>query len=145
MSQEIDIKARHRAREYAVQALYQWSLTGQTPFEIERQFIAASTGKRVEQEYLSELIRLIPQHLHELDNDFSRFLSREIKDVDPIERSILRLAAYELRYRIDIPYQVVIDEALELTKTFGSVEGFKFINGVLDKAAKQLRKLECGL
>lgn len=142
MPSEIDIKARHRAREYAIQALYQWSLTNQTPFEIEEQFISTSTGKRVEHDYLRELIQLIPQHLNELDADFSPFLSRELKDIDPIELSILRLATYELRYRIDIPYLVVIDEALELTKTFGSVEGFKFVNGVLDKTAKNLRKFE---
>jgi len=145
MSSEIDIKARHRAREYAIQALYQWTLSGQTLLETEQQFMAASANKRVEHDYLRELIHTIPQHLDELDGNFSSFLSREIKDIDPIELSILRLATYELRYRIDIPYLVVIDEALELTKTFGSVEGFKFVNGVLDKVAKNLRKLELGL
>lgn len=142
MPQEIDIKARHRAREYAIQALYQWSLTGQSLCEIEAQFITVSADKRVEHDYLRELIQLIPKHLADLDNEFSPFISRQVKDIDPIELSILRLATYELRYRIDIPYLVVIDEALELTKTFGSVEGFKFVNGVLDKTAKHLRTLE---
>ena len=143
MPQEIDIKARHRAREYAVQALYQWSITGQTPLEVEAQFIATSANRRVEHTYLTELIHHIPRHLAELDADFSPYLSRAINDIDPIELTILRLATYELRYRIDMPYQVVINEALELTKTFGSVEGFKFVNGVLDKVARDLRKLEC--
>jgi N utilization substance protein B len=139
---QIDIKARHRAREYAVQALYQWSITGQTPLEIEAQFIATSANRRVEHAYLTEIIHHIPQHAAEIDADFAPYLSRDIKELDPIELSILRLATYELRHRIDIPYQVVIDEALELTKTFGSVEGFKFVNGVLDKVARNLRTLE---
>lgn len=142
MQQEFDLKARQNARKYAVQALYQRDMTHHDIQEIEAQFISNSANKRVEQAYLIELIREISKHTSELDACFTPFLSRDISDIDSIELAILRLATYELKHRIDVPYQVVLNEALTLTKTFGATDGFKFINGVLDKTAAVLRSIE---
>lgn len=142
MLEKFDLKARHNARKLAVQALYQWSITGHDIKEIESQFLLNNANKRIEYTYLIEIIHKVPENIELLDNCFIPYLKRDIADIDGVELAILRLASYELKFRLDIPFQVIINEALELTKKFGSVEGFKFINGVLDKTATQLRTQE---
>lgn len=139
MLEKFDIKARNNARKLAVQALYQWEITQHDISEIESQFLTNNANKRIEYTYLIELIHEIPRNIELLDNCFTPFLTREASDIDSVELAILRLATYELKFRLDIPFQVVINEALELTKKFGSIEGFKFINGVLDKTAASIR------
>lgn len=135
--------ARRLARQYAVQALYQWELSHCLPKEIEAQFLAqAKMNKKTDFPYFKELLYAIPKDQIELDNYMTPFISRPIKEMDPIELSILRLSIYELAKKIDIPYRVSINEALELTKKFGSIEGYKFVNGVLDHVARQLRIVE---
>ncbi len=134
--------ARRLARQYALQALYQWQLSQALPADIETQFLAKQINKRTDMEYFRELIHAIPTQHAELDQYMVPFLSRPINEVDPIELAILRLSIYELAKRLDIPYRVSINEALELTKKYGSVEGFKFVNGVLDHIARQLRAQE---
>jgi N utilization substance protein B len=134
--------ARRHARHYALQALYQWVIGGDTSREIEEQFIAHQITKDLDMPYFKELIHAVPEKHLELDEHMKPFLKRPIKELDPIEQSILRLSVYELTYRLDIPYRVVINEALELTKKFGSVEGFKFVNGVLDQVARKTRATE---
>src|SRR5579872_2799952 len=130
--------ARRLARQYALQAIYQWQLSQALPADIETQFLAKQINKRTDMEYFRELIYAIPGQYAELDGYMVPFLNRPIQEVDPIELAILRLSIYELAKRLDVPYRVSINEALELTKKYGSVEGFKFVNGVLDHVARQL-------
>ena len=134
--------ARRNARHYALQAMYQWQVTGTSAQQIETQFIANQITKKTDLDYFKELIHSIPLDQKELDAHIVTFLRRPITELDPVELAILRLATYELVNRLDIPYRVVINEALELAKKFGSVEGFKFVNGVLDQVTKKLRAVE---
>lgn len=133
---------RHNARHYALQAMYQWQIS-QTPIsELEADFVVHQIKKKIDLDYFKELIHAIPKNFQELDNHMAPFLKRQIAELDPIELAVLRLGVYELTQRPDVPYRVVINEYLELTKKFGSVEGYKFINGVLDQVARQARKHE---
>jgi len=131
--------ARRNARQYALQALYQWQLAGTPIKEIELEFLVHHIRGKTDLDYFKELIHAIPGNCEELDNRMKPFLSRPIHELDPIELAILRLGTYELSNRLDVPYRVAINEALELTKKFGSVEGFKFVNGILDQVARTLR------
>ena len=134
--------ARRNARYYALQALYQWQLSGNPTPEIEAEFIANQIKKTTDLDYFKELLHSVTQQFKEMDQHMAPCLSRPIDELDPIELAILRLSIYELAKRPDVPYKVVINEALELTKRFGSVEGYKFVNGVLDQVAKKLRAVE---
>jgi N utilization substance protein B len=137
-----DPSARHYARRYLIQAMYQWQVA-QTPLaDIENEFLRFHIEKKVDLDFFKELLHGIPAHQAEIDDEMKPFLSRSLKDIDPIELAVLRLAIYELIKRPDIPYRVVINEALELTKKFGSIEGYKFVNGVLDRVAKKTRATE---
>ena len=133
---------RRNARHYALQALYQWQVGGDSAREIEAQFIAHQITKSLDMDYFKEILHGVIEKQAELDQQMSPFLKRPIQELDPIELSILRLSGYELANRLDIPYRVVINEALELTKKFGSVEGYKFVNGVLDQVARKIRTAE---
>lgn len=133
---------RHHARQYALQAIYQWQLSGTPIQEIETQFVKYHATKRVDLDYFKAIITGVAHHTDELDQHFAGFLDRKIEEVDPIELTILRIATYELAKRLDVPYRVIINEGLELAKKFGSIEGYKFINGVLDRTARQLRARE---
>jgi len=136
-------KARRFARQYAVQAIYQWQLAGTNPRDIEAQFVAQhEMSKKTDHEYFKELIHTVPSMVNELDQHMEPFSDIPINELDPIELAILRLSIFELAKRPDIPYKVVINEALELTKKFGSDEGHKFVNGILDNVAKKLREIE---
>lgn len=135
-------KARRSAREYALQALYQWQLSETDIPEIENQFIPSQIKKKTDLDFFKELIYAIPKYTSELDDLMTPFLNRPLAEIDPIELSILRLGIYELAHRLDIPYRVSINESLELTKKFGSVEGYKFVNGVLDQVAHKIRTHE---
>jgi N utilization substance protein B len=93
-------------------------------------------------DYFEDLLRGVDAHRDELDAELAPFLDREMSQVDPIERAVLRLAAYELRHRPDVPYRVVLNEAIEVAKRFGAEHGHTYVNGVLDKAARQWRSVE---
>ena len=134
--------ARRLAREYALQALYQWQIAHNPPADIQSQFLAHPFNKKTDLEYFKELLHSIPNQHEELDCHMIPFLSRSIDELDPIELAILRISIYELAKRLDVPYRVIINEALELTKKFGSIEGYKFVNGVLDHVARKLRTHE---
>jgi N utilization substance protein B len=134
--------ARRHARHYILQAMYQWQISGTSPSDIEQQFIAHQITKKIDIDYFKELVHMIPEQVDSLDKQMTPFLKRPLLELDPVELAILRLATYELVYRLDIPYRVVINEALELTKKFGSIEGFKFVNGVLDQVARKIRDVE---
>lgn len=130
---------RHQARFLAVQAIYQWQMTGEDVQQIEVQFFEGNDMRRVDVPYFQELLHGVPAILEELDQHMTPFLDRPISQVDPVERAILRLSIYELLKRSDVPFKVVINEALELAKTFGAAEGHRYVNGVLDKIAHTLQ------
>lgn len=134
--------ARRKARELALQAIYQWQFTADSAPDIEVQFSDSTSANNIDQAYFRELLRGVIEHKDILDENMGIFLDRPLKDLNPVELAVLRLAIYELAYRLDVPYKVAINEALELTKKFGSIEGFKYVNGILDKVARRLRKAE---
>jgi N utilization substance protein B len=133
------IHARHKARSLALQAIFQWQFTANSIDDIAVQYLAELNPKKVDAEYLSDLLRGTTKNVAEIDEVMVPFLDRKLKELNQIERAVLRLAIYELMYRPDVPYKVVINEALELTKKFGSIEGYKYVNGVLDKIAHSSR------
>lgn len=133
---------RRKARHYGVQAIYQWQMSGNSLADIENQFIETINPNKVEVPYFLEIIRGVLTELSSLDEHIIPHIDREIDEVDPVERAVLRLSVWELEQRQDIPYRVVINEALELAKVFGAEDGHKYVNGVLDKVAKLLRPLE---
>lgn len=140
--QEFNPAARRKARHYGMQALYQWQMTQHPVSEIEVQFLADYDFTRVDVEYFHDIVHHVPANLAELEEAFTPFLDRDIKTLDPIELALLRLGSYELVKRIDIPYKVAINEAVALAKKFGATDGHKYINGVLDKLARQVRAVE---
>jgi N utilization substance protein B len=125
-----------------MQALYQWHMSKESLSEIELQFLTDYDFEKVDIEYFHDIVHHVPGNLAELEAAFIPHLDRDIEELDPIELSLLRLGSYELVKRIDIPYKVVINEAVALTKKFGATDGHKYINGVLDKLAKQVRATE---
>jgi N utilization substance protein B len=138
----IDPAARSRARRRALQAVYAWQLS-QSPIEkVIDQFRHEQDMEVADLDYFEALVRGVEQHCRELDEGLSRFIDRGIAQVDPIERAVLRIAAYELLHRLDVPYRVVINEAIETTKRFGADHGHTYVNGVLDRAAIQWRATE---
>lgn len=130
---------RHLARRCAVQALYQWRLTGQAPSQIEANFIGHEKLSGRHLDYFLALIRSIPKHTGQIDALLAPHLDRDPERVDLIEQAILRLGAYELAWERDIPAKVVLDEAIELAKLFCSEHGYKYVNGALDKVAREVR------
>jgi N utilization substance protein B len=138
----VDPHARSRARRRALQAIYAWQLSHTAINKVIDQFQNEQDMEVADQEYFEDLVRGVEANLGTLDEALSHFLDRDIAQVDPIERAVLRIAAYELRHRIDVPYRVVINEAIETTKRFGSEHGHTYVNGVLDHAAAQWRAAE---
>ena len=135
-------KARGKSRRMAMQAVYQWQMTGDSITGIKQQFFEDSNPAKVDIEYFSELVSGVASNLNELDSLLEKYMSRTIESVDTVERAILRLASYEFVNRLDVPYRVVINEALELAKVFGAQDSYKYVNGVLDSLAPKLREFE---
>lgn len=133
---------RSRARRYALQALYEWQVSGNAPKEIEDQFLIEHQTRQFDRPYFHELLTGITEQVEELDAEIAPLSERPYKDVGIVEKAVLRLGCFELKNRIDIPYRVVINEAIELSKTFGADEAHRFINGTMDKLAEGLRKVE---
>lgn len=127
-----------------MQALYQWDLNGTDVRDIETQFLETQEMGRVDIPYFTALLHGIPAQAETLDDAISNCLDRPLADLDPIERAICRLGAYELQERHDIPVRVVINESVEITRKFGADQGHRFVNGVMDKLARQSRPLEMG-
>jgi len=139
----INSAARRKARHYGMQALYQWQLSDEAPKIVVQQFTSDYDMTHVDTEYFNELVTTIPSIAEELDQLFEPWLQdRSLAELDPITLALLRIAVYEMKSRIDVPYKVVINEAVSLAKKFGAADSFKFINGVLDNASQHLRSLE---
>lgn len=138
----IDLAARSRARRRALQALYAWQLSGSHMDAVIEQFRHEQDMEVADLDYFEDLLNGVEAHVAELDAALRPYLDREVAEVDPIERAALRLAAYELKHRPDVPYRVVINEAIEVTKRFGADHGHSYVNGVLDKLAGALRGTE---
>lgn len=138
----IDLAARSRARRRALQAIYAWQMSGSAVRAVIEQFRHEQDMQVADLEYFEDLVRGVDAHRDELDAGLAPFLDREIEQVDPIERAALRLAAYEFKYRPDVPYRVVLNEAIELAKRFGAEHGHTYVNGVLDKLAREWRTAE---
>lgn len=135
-------KKRGKARRLAMQALYQWQMTADAIDGIEQQFIEENDMKNVDQAYFSELLLGVLNERAEIDRHLQKHLPRPVDSVDPIERAILRIAAYEFLKRLDVPYRVVLNEAVVLTKKFCAEKSHTFVNAVLDKVAHDVRAHE---
>lgn len=131
--------ARTRARELIVQSLYQMQLTGHDEAELKAQFHERPDYKRVDQKYYDDLLGAILGSQAELERSIDELADRPVENLDPIEKSILLLGFHELRAVADVPYKVVINESVNLAKRFGAVDGHKYINALLDRAAEKLR------
>lgn len=130
---------RRKARFLAIQAAYQWQFGGDIA-EIVEQFCEVANPKKVDLPYFKELLIGLTENLSTINQELENVLDRSLKEINPVELSILRVAVYELLFRVEIPYRVIIDEALELSKIFASEEAAKYINGVLDKIARKIRQ-----
>ena len=133
---------RRKARHYGMQALYQWHMADAQLNDIEAEFRADYDFSHVDLEYFQALLHGVPASVDELEASFEPLLDRKLDELDPIERTLLRMGTFELIERIDVPYKVVINEEVALAKKFGATDSHKYINGVLDKAARELRKVE---
>lgn len=138
----MNLSQRRKARKLALQALYQWQLNPEPASAIEAQFLADANPKKIDLPYFSDLLRGVLLHAAEIDEGMEPALDRKINELNPVELAVLRMAIYEFLYHLEIPYKVVINEAVDLTKLFGSTDGHKYVNGVLDKVAMQVRATE---
>ncbi|MPW23322.1 transcription antitermination factor NusB [Paraburkholderia sp. CNPSo 3157] len=134
--------ARRRSRELATQGLYQWLLSGSPAGEIDAQLRGAQGFDKADHEHLDAILHGVIRDSEALTADLTPCLDRPVDQLSPVERAVLLVAAYELKNHVDIPYRVVINEAVELAKTFGGADGYKYVNGVLDKLSAKLRVAE---
>ena len=134
--------SRRRSREFAVQGLYQWQLAGTDPQLIAQQLGEAEGFSKIDIDYFNTLLNGAVAHAAEMELLITPLLDRSYKSLSPVERGILLLAGFEFRACPEVPYRVVINEAIELAKSFGGTDGHKYVNGVLDKMAMQLRAPE---
>ena len=138
--------ARRRAREFALQGLYQWLVGGHGLAEVEGHLMEHESFRELEpgtdMAHFRELLHGTIDGAEDLRAHFARFIDRAVKELSPVEHAILLIGTYELKYRAEIPYRVVINEAVELAKSFGGTDGFRYVNGVLDKVAADVRPQE---
>ena len=135
-------KARGKSRRLAMQAIYQWQMTGDSIAGIKQQFFEDNNSTKIDVEYFTELVSGVASSVSEIDKLLEKYMSRTIESVDPVERSILRIGTYEFINRLDVPYRVVLNEAVTITKEFCSEKSHAFVNAVLDKVAKEIRHVE---
>jgi N utilization substance protein B len=134
--------SRRRAREFAVQGLYQWQLAGHSVDEIVAQLSESTGYAKIDTDYFKLLLAGAIANAGELEKTIAPALDRKFDELSPIERGVLLIGAYELVHQAETPYRVIINEAIELAKTFGGTDGHKYVNGVLDKLAQQVRATE---
>ena len=130
------------ARRSAMQAIYQWQLTGYDLVEIERQFVEEHGLGHGDPVYFKELLHEVPNKLDVIDAALAEYTDRAVSGIDPVERAVLRIGTYELLFRPDLAYRLVLNECINLTKTFGSIHGHKYVNGILDRIAHKHRTVE---
>ncbi|HBH35431.1 MAG TPA: transcription antitermination factor NusB [Gammaproteobacteria bacterium] len=135
-------RKRHQARRLALQALYQWQVTGDDIGDINSQFVAENDSDKYDIDYFRDLFQGVPTHLDELDRELQPLIDRDIERVDLVERAALRLGVYELLHHPEVPFRVVINESVELAKVFGADKGHRYVNGVLDKVSHKVRAVE---
>ena len=135
-------KARGKSRRFAMQAIYQWQMTGDSISGIKQQFFDENNFSKIDTEYFTELVSGVAASINDLDPLLEKYMSRLTASVDPVERAIIRLAAYEFLHRIDVPYRVILNEAISITKEYCSENSHTFVNAVLDKVAKEIRHIE---
>lgn len=135
-------RARSIARKLAMQALYQWQMTSHEANDIAKQFIESEESAGSDREYFEELLRSCIKQKDEINAAIAPFIDRPLDQLDPVETAILMVGMYELRSRADVPYRVVINEAVDLAKRFGATDAHKYVNAVLDRAARELRAAE---
>ena len=130
---------RRKAREIAVQAVYSWQLTQNDISDVETNFLADNAKRRFDTEYFSQILRGVAANVGEIDDTIRPLVDRPLEEIDHVEKAILRVGIYELKDCQDVPYKVVINEAIELAKAFAADDSHKFVNGVLDKVVKVYR------
>ena len=135
--------ARRRSRELALQSLYQWHIGGNPAEEIARQVAEGQGFGKADAEYYARLFHGTVAEARALEAEIAPLLDRKLTELSPIERAILLLGAYELQHAPEVPFRAVISEAVELAKAYGGTDGYKYVNGVLDKLARRLRAAEC--
>jgi N utilization substance protein B len=135
-------RARSLARKLAMQALYQWQLTQQDAGEIKQQYLESEDSAGVDEDHFVELVTQTIARHEEITNALKPFVDRPLEQLDPVEAAILMIGMYELQRRLDIPYRVVINEGVDLCKRFGATDAHKYINAVLDRAAREIRAAE---
>jgi N utilization substance protein B len=135
-------RTRSLSRKLAMQALYQWQLTGQTAAELRNQYATEEGYGDADAEYFRDLLNGVTDGAAALDASLATFIDRPVEQLDPVERAVLLIGLYELDQRLDVPYRVVINEGVELAKRFGATDGHRFVNAVLDRAARSLRVAE---
>ena len=135
-------RARSLSRKFAMQALYQWQMTGQSAAELRNQYAAEEGYADCDAEYFGELVNVITECAPVLDAELGLLIDRPVAQLDPVERAVLLIGLHELGQRLDVPYRVVINEGVDLAKRFGATDGHKFVNAVLDRAARRLRAAE---
>ena len=135
-------KEKQKARRMLIQALYSWDVGGTDLVDIEAEFHTDNDMSRVDTALFHTILFGVPKNLAQIDGTYSSYLDRENKQLDPVSRAVLRLSSYEMVFSIDVPYKVVINEGVNLAKTYGPTDAYKFINGVLDKVAIEHRAAE---
>lgn len=138
----MNLKARKKARQLLMQAIYQWQMTGMDLYPIQMQFHQMNDMTKCDVNYFDTLLYKIAKNLSDVDATFEPHLDRKISELNPIELATIRLGTYELQHCLEIPYRVVLNEAISLTKEYGSEDGYKYVNGILNKVAREVRKIE---
>ena len=133
---------RSHSRAAAVQALYQALVNGQKLAKDELDFVTAENSEKMDKKYFTILVEGVSKEIDTLDAELAFAVDRKLSEIDPVESSVLRLAVYEFMHRPEVPYRVVLNEAVELAKSFGGEKGHKYVNGVLDKMGSKLREVE---
>jgi N utilization substance protein B len=139
LTREHGARARHLARELLVKALYQWQIAGHSVAELSAQFAADDDFERCDRDFFGQLLAVTVENVPALDVVIARQATRGIEQLDAVGRAILLVGLAELKFRDDVPSKVVINEAIELAKRFGTTDSFKFVNAVLDKSSRELR------
>lgn len=136
------VRAKRKARRMALQAIYQWQMAAQDTTDIEAQFKVFNNLERVDVEYFSYLLNTTVKEIESIDGSFESYLDRDKSALNPIELAIIRLSVCELCHCPELPWRVILDEAVNMGREYGSNEGHKYVNGILNQAAKNIRSIE---